>query len=126
MVPANKRAPLLGTVTDSVEDAETVTSLSRMLEHDLAAADTALNSITVQVVPPTPEPPVTVLILEAPAPTDTADAATTAADVTAFSPVDGDVTVGVECKKIEEPIGRTRVLKVVGEDLADVTLIAAG
>jgi hypothetical protein len=33
MVPAKRRAPLVGTVTDSVEEAGIVTPLNRMLEH---------------------------------------------------------------------------------------------
>jgi hypothetical protein len=68
MVPAKRRAPLVGTVTDSVVEAGTVTSLNRTLEHADIEAVTSTNAVTVQVVPPTPEPPASVLMMVPPTP----------------------------------------------------------
>ena len=68
MVPAKMRAPLVGTVTDNVVEAGTVMPLNRMLEHADIDAVTSANSVTVQVVPPTPEPPASVLMIVPPTP----------------------------------------------------------
>jgi hypothetical protein len=68
MVPAKRRAPLVGTVTDNVEEAGIVTPLSRMLEHADTDAATFAKAVTVQVVPPTPEPPARVLMMVPPTP----------------------------------------------------------
>jgi hypothetical protein len=68
IVPAKRRAPLVGTVTDSVVEAGMVTPLNRMLEHAEIDAVTSAKAVTVQVVPPTPEPPVKVLMMVPPTP----------------------------------------------------------
>jgi len=68
MVPANRRAPLVGTVTDSVVEAGTVTPLNRMLEHADIEAVTSAKAVTMQVEPPTPEPPASVLMMVPPTP----------------------------------------------------------
>jgi hypothetical protein len=68
MVPAKRRAPLVGTVTDSVVEAGTVTPLNRTLEHADIEAVTSANAVTVQVLPPTPEPPASVLMMVPPTP----------------------------------------------------------
>jgi hypothetical protein len=68
MVPAKRRAPLVGTVTDSVVEAGTVTPLNRMLEHADIDAVISAKAVTVQVFPPTPEPPDSVLIMVPPMP----------------------------------------------------------
>jgi hypothetical protein len=68
MVPAKRRAPLVGTVTDSVVEAGTVTPLNRMLEHADMDAVTSAKAVTVQVLPPTPEPPANVLMMVPPTP----------------------------------------------------------
>lgn len=68
MVPAKSKAPLVGTVTDSVVEAGIVTPLKRMLEHADIDAVTSANAVTVQVVPPTPEPPTRVLMMVPPTP----------------------------------------------------------
>jgi hypothetical protein len=62
------RAPLVGTVTDSVVDAGTVISLIKMLEHAFIEAVISAKAVTVQVVPPTPDPPARVLIMVPPTP----------------------------------------------------------
>jgi hypothetical protein len=68
MVPAKRRAPLVGTVTDSVVEAGIVTPLNRILEHADIDAVTSAKAVTVQVVPPTPEPPARVLMMVPPTP----------------------------------------------------------
>jgi hypothetical protein len=68
MVPAKRRAPPVGTVTDSVVEAGTVTPLNRILEHADIDAVTSVKAVTVQVVPPTPEPPARALMMVPPTP----------------------------------------------------------
>jgi hypothetical protein len=68
IVPAKRSAPLVGTVTDSVVDAGTVIPLKRILEHADIDAVTSAKAVTVQVVPPTPEPPARVLMGVPPTP----------------------------------------------------------
>jgi hypothetical protein len=68
IVPAKRRAPLVGTVTDSVVEAGTVTPLNRILEQADIEAVTSAKAVTVHVVPPTPEPPASVLIMVPPTP----------------------------------------------------------
>ncbi len=58
----------MGTVTDSVVDAGTVISLIKMLEHAFIEAVISAKAVTVQVVPPTPDPPARVLIMVPPTP----------------------------------------------------------
>ena len=74
-MPAKRRAPLVGTVTDNVEEAGIVTPLNRMLEHADTDAATFAKAVTVQVVPPTPEPPARVLMMVPPTPVWIAEAA---------------------------------------------------
>lgn len=58
----------MGTVTDRVVEAGTVISLNKMLEHADMDAVISANAVTVQVVPPTPDPPARVLIMVPPTP----------------------------------------------------------
>lgn len=58
----------MGTVTDSVVEAGIVTPLNRILEHADIDAVTSAKAVTVQVVPPTPEPPARVLMMVPPTP----------------------------------------------------------
>ena len=67
-MPAKRRAPLVGTVTDKTLEAGIVMSLNRMLEHADIDAVTSAKAVTVQVVPPTPEPPAKVLMMVPPTP----------------------------------------------------------
>ena len=62
------RAPLVGTVTDNVVEAGTVISLNSMFEHADIDAVISAKAVTVQVVPPTPEPPARVLMGVPPTP----------------------------------------------------------
>ena len=68
IVPPKRSAPLVGTVTDRVVEAGTTMLLNKMLEHADMDSVICANAVTVQVVPPTPDPPARVLIIVPPTP----------------------------------------------------------
>ena len=84
----------MGTVTESVVEAGIVTPLNRTLEHSDIDAVTSAKAVTVQVLPPTPEPPVRVLMMVPPTPA--AAVVTVAALVVEVAKVVGVVTLVVD------------------------------